>query len=136
MMFIIIYGNMVMRSVIEDKTNRIIEIIISSVKPFQLMMGKIIGTSLAGVLQFLIWAVLGGILLIIAVDVFDLQVGATSGVSPAMMEAGKNSAGEAQAYLTELWTLPGNYAAIILIVFYRRILFIQFDLRIDWCRGR
>jgi len=44
MMFIIIYGNMVMRSVIEEKTNRIIEIIISSVKPFKLMIGKIIGT--------------------------------------------------------------------------------------------
>ena len=58
MMFIIIYGNMVMRSVIEEKTNRIIEIIISSVKPFQLMMGKIIGTSLAGILQFLIWIIL------------------------------------------------------------------------------
>jgi len=46
MMFIIIYGNMVMRSVIEEKTNRIIEVIISSVKPFQLMMGKILGTLL------------------------------------------------------------------------------------------
>jgi ABC-2 type transport system permease protein len=42
MMFIIIYGNMVMRSVIEEKTNRIIEIIISSVKPFQLMMVKLL----------------------------------------------------------------------------------------------
>jgi ABC-2 type transport system permease protein len=52
MMFIIIYGNMVMRSD-RRKTNRIIEIIISSVKPFQLMIGKIIGTSLAGILQFL-----------------------------------------------------------------------------------
>jgi ABC-2 type transport system permease protein len=59
MMFIIIYGNMVMRSVIEEKTNRIIEIIISSVKPFQLMIGKIIGTSLAGILQFAIWAIVG-----------------------------------------------------------------------------
>lgn len=55
MMFIIIYGNFVMRSVIEEKTNRIIEIVISSVKPFQLMMGKIIGNSLAGILQFAIW---------------------------------------------------------------------------------
>jgi ABC-2 type transport system permease protein len=62
MMFIIIYGNMVMRSVIEEKTSRIIEVIISSVKPFQLMMGKIIGTSLAGVLQFLIWAIIGLVL--------------------------------------------------------------------------
>ena len=50
-MFIIIYGNMIMRSVIEEKTSRIIEVIISSVKPIQLMLGKIIGTSLAGITQ-------------------------------------------------------------------------------------
>lgn len=59
MMFIIIYGNFVMRSVIEEKTSRIIEVIISSVKPYQLMMGKIIGNSLAGILQFAIWVALG-----------------------------------------------------------------------------
>ena len=59
MMFIIIYGNMVMRSVIEEKTSRIIEIIISSVKPFDLMLGKILGTSFAGLLQFLIWIIIG-----------------------------------------------------------------------------
>lgn len=63
MMFIIIYGNMVMRSVIEEKTNRIIEIIISSVKPIHLMLGKILGTSFAGITQFIIWVILGGIML-------------------------------------------------------------------------
>lgn len=63
MMFIIIYGNMVMRSVIEEKTNRIIEVIVSSVKPRQLMLGKIIGTTLAGILQFLIWSIIGAVLL-------------------------------------------------------------------------
>ena len=63
MMFIIIYGNFVMRSVIEEKTSRIIEVIISSVKPYQLMMGKIIGNSLAGILQFAIWVILGLVLL-------------------------------------------------------------------------
>ena len=57
-MFIIIYGTSVMRSVIEEKTSRIIEVIISSVKPFQLMMGKIIGNAMAGILQFIIWMVL------------------------------------------------------------------------------
>ena len=61
-MFIIIYGNMIMRSIIEEKTSRIIEVIISSVKPIQLMMGKIIGTSLAGITQFAIWVVLGSLL--------------------------------------------------------------------------
>ena len=60
-MSIIIYGNMIMRSVIEEKTSRIIEIIISSVKPIQLMLGKIIGTSLAGITQFVVWVILGGV---------------------------------------------------------------------------
>ncbi|MEC8832549.1 MAG: ABC transporter permease, partial [Bacteroidota bacterium] len=63
MMFIIIYGGFVMRSVIEEKTSRIIEVIISSVKPFQLMLGKIIGNSLAGITQFSIWIVSASALL-------------------------------------------------------------------------
>ncbi len=65
-MFIIIYGGSVMRSVIEEKTSRIIEVIISSVKPFQLMLGKIIGNGLAAILQFLIWLIIGIVVLVIA----------------------------------------------------------------------
>lgn len=72
-MFIIIYGNMIMRSVIEEKTNRIVEIIISSVKPFQLMLGKIIGTSLAGLTQFAIWLVIGGVLFALAPSLFQVD---------------------------------------------------------------
>ena len=53
-----IYGSMVMRGVMEEKTNRIAEVIVSSVKPFQLMMGKIIGIGSVGLVQFLIWIVL------------------------------------------------------------------------------
>lgn len=57
-MFIMLYGIQVMRGVIEEKTSRIIEIMISSVKPFQLMMGKIIGIALVGLTQFILWIVL------------------------------------------------------------------------------
>ncbi|WP_207495452.1 ABC transporter permease [Aridibaculum aurantiacum] len=53
-----IYGTMVMRGVMEEKTNRIAEVIISSIKPFQLMMGKIIGIGAVGLVQFIIWGVL------------------------------------------------------------------------------
>lgn len=53
-----IYGSMVMRGVMEEKTNRIAEVIVSSVKPFQLMMGKIIGIGTVGLVQFLIWIIL------------------------------------------------------------------------------
>ncbi|SHG45749.1 ABC transporter permease [Winogradskyella jejuensis] len=78
-MFIIIYGNMIMRSIIEEKTSRIIEVIISSVKPIQLMMGKIIGTSLAGVTQFAIWIILLGILTTVVSMVFGVDLSAAQG---------------------------------------------------------
>lgn len=57
-MFIFLYGVQVMRGVMEEKTNRIVEVILSSVKPFQLMMGKIIGVALVGLTQFLLWVIL------------------------------------------------------------------------------
>lgn len=56
-MFIFMFGAQVMRGVIEEKTNRIVEVIVSSVKPFQLMMGKVIGVALVGLTQFLLWIV-------------------------------------------------------------------------------
>lgn len=57
-MFIFLYGAQVMRGVIEEKTSRIVEIIISSVKPFQLMMGKVVGVALVGLTQFVLWILL------------------------------------------------------------------------------
>jgi ABC-2 type transport system permease protein len=119
MMFIIIYGNMVMRSVIEEKTNRIIEIIISSVKPFQLMIGKIIGTSLAGILQFFIWAIIGLSLMFAASLFFDVNVGPTARVSPEVMEAAQNQyASTAQMYIKELWNLPIASILISFVIYF------------------
>jgi len=107
MMFIIIYGNMVMRSVIEEKTNRIIEIIISSVKPFQLMIGKIVGTSLAGILQFFIWTVIGLSLMVGASIFFGANIGSATTISPELIDqAQKGFASEVQMYIKELWNLP------------------------------
>lgn len=119
MMFIIIYGNMVMRSVIEEKTNRIIEVIISSVKPFQLMMGKIIGTSLAGLLQFLIWGIIGGLLMFVVSTFFGVSTTATS---PQMAEAASHlsteSMGEIQNYISEILSLPLFSLFIYFIIFF------------------
>ncbi len=61
-MFILFFGGQVMQGVSEEKTNRIIEVIVSSVKPFQLMMGKIIGVSLVALTQFVLWVLLTGAL--------------------------------------------------------------------------
>lgn len=62
---LIIYGGQVMRGVIEEKNNRIVEVIISSVKPFELMIGKIIGIGLVGLTQFLLWIVLSSTLMFV-----------------------------------------------------------------------
>ena len=84
MMFIVVYGNMIMRSVIEEKTSRIIEIIVSSVKPIQLMLGKIIGTSLVGITQFILWLVIGGFLMVFLTNVFGVTPSNT--ISPAEIQ--------------------------------------------------
>ena len=84
MMFIVVYGNMIMRSVIEEKTSRIIEIIVSSVKPIQLMLGKIIGTSLVGITQFILWLVIGGCLMVFLTNVFGVTPSNT--ISPAEIQ--------------------------------------------------
>lgn len=121
MMFIVIYGNFVMRSVIEEKTSRIIEIIISSVKPYQLMMGKIIGNSLAGILQFLIWAIVGTLLFFIASSFLGLQMGASTSVSPEMMEtatANVDKMAKFQMYANEISNLPLATLVISFIVYF------------------
>nr|WP_314866194.1 ABC transporter permease [uncultured Flavobacterium sp.] len=119
MMFIIIYGNMVMRSVIEEKTNRIIEIIISSVKPFQLMMGKIIGTSLAGILQFFIWAIIGLSLLFSASVFLGANVGATNQIPPEMMQSAQQElASTAQMYIAEILNLPIATILICFVIYF------------------
>jgi ABC-2 type transport system permease protein len=119
MMFIIIYGNLVMRSVIEEKTNRIIEIIISSVKPFQLMMGKIIGTSFAGILQFLIWAILGAVLFVIASFVFGVNLYESSPAASEMLNNTQEvpQLSSMQLYLKEFLDLP-LFTLFITFLFY------------------
>jgi len=69
-LFVFIYGAQVMRGVIEEKTNRIVEVMISSVKPFQLMAGKIFGLAAVALTQFLIWVIFGAIFYALAVALF------------------------------------------------------------------
>jgi len=90
-MFILMYGIQVMRGVIEEKTNRIIEVMISSVKPFQLMMGKIIGIALVGLTQFILWIVLTGIISTAAVKIYADKNGITqTSVSAALQRQNKD----------------------------------------------
>ena len=73
-MFIFIYGAQIMQGIIEEKTSKVVEVIVSSVRPFQLMMGKIIGLASVGLLQFLIWIVLITTLSSVVLAYFGLQM--------------------------------------------------------------
>jgi ABC-2 type transport system permease protein len=78
--FIFLYGVQVMRGVIEEKTSRIVEVMVSSVKPFELMMGKVVGIGLVGLTQFLIWVVLSGLTGTLALNYFESQLAGGSAV--------------------------------------------------------
>jgi len=98
--FVFMYGATVMRSVMEEKKSRIIEVIISSVKPYELMAGKIIGTALVGLTQVAIWIVLGIVVLAGVQSFFSpesaQQMGQSimenqSQMSPAMAQAAETN---------------------------------------------
>lgn len=87
-MLVLIWGSIVMRSVMEEKTNRIVEVIMSSVKPFELMLGKIIGSAGVGMTQLIIWAVLNtfiffGIQLFLGIDTSSAAVTSQAGMGAA-----------------------------------------------------
>lgn len=94
-MFIFLYGAQVMRGVIEEKTSRVVEVIVSSVTPFQLMMGKIIGIALVGLTQFIAWiGLMFGIFFImqsyIFGDIYDPAMQAASNI-PGTVDMAANS---------------------------------------------
>ena len=118
-MFIIIYGNLIMRSVIEEKSSRIIEVIISSVKPIQLMLGKIFGTSLAGITQFAIWVILIAILSFAASNFFGIDLSANPQqemMTAAVSDVNANS--ELQALIAELHSLPLINLVVAFVLFF------------------
>ena len=120
MMFVMIYGTSVMRSVIEEKTSRIIEVIVSSVKPFQLMLGKIIGNASAGLLQFFIWGILFFVFSLIASSVFgiDMMEMQTAKVPAEQLDAMQQAAGsKGEMLVQEIFRLP-LLKMFLLFVFY------------------
>lgn len=114
-MFVLSYGTMVMQSVTEEKSNRIVELMVSSVKPFTLMMGKIIGVALVGLLQMLIWGVMLFVILGIvgvAFGIGDVSLLGAGGMNAMGTDAVQN-ADAAQIFQA----LGGmNFVEIILMV--------------------
>ncbi len=88
-MFIFIYGNQIMQGVIEEKSSRIVEILVSSLKPFQLMMGKIVGIAGVGLTQLLIWIVLIGTLTTVVTGFLGMQMPQQQAMEMAQADMGE-----------------------------------------------
>lgn len=118
-MFIIIYGNMIMRSVIEEKTSRVIEVIISSVKPRLLLLGKIFGTTLAGLTQFLIWVVLILVLMTVVTSLFGIDPAAMSPSQQALEQSVDGGTQKiVQDLIMEINNLPIANLIVMFILFF------------------
>lgn len=108
-MSLFLYGAQVMRGVIEEKVSRIIEVMISSVKPFQLMLGKIIGVGMVGLTQFILWIVLTAVLSAVAGSAVGPKMAAMQQVQTAQQAPGVNAAMSGNAEKME----PNKIAAVI-----------------------
>lgn len=109
--FVFMYGAMVMRSVMEEKKNRIIEVIISSVKPIQFMAGKIVGTALVGLTQVAIWVILGSVSLIVAQGFISPQSAMEIGKTISETQPGGNATmmqAADQNKIVEIMEMIGN----------------------------
>ncbi len=120
-MFVFIYGTMVMKGVMEEKSSRIVEVIISSVKPFQLLFGKIVGIGLVGLTQIAIWVILGtaivsGVTAFVGQKSAETVVQAQSIMSQPGMEQMAANNPEAQNKVLEILNMAGNLN-ITLIIF-------------------
>lgn len=120
-MFIMIYGGMVMRSVIEEKTSRVIEVIISSVKPIQLMMGKIVGTSLVAVTQVIIWAVLVFIFFMALTTFFGVDLSAAQSSQQTLVTealSSPNIGDEIKTIFNEFSNLPITNLLLAFLLYF------------------
>lgn len=103
-MFIFIYGAQIMQGIIEEKTSKVVEVIVSSVRPFQLMMGKIIGLASVGLLQFLIWILLITLLSSVVLGYFglDMQSQMASQYGPEAQAASSQGAASALKMVAQI----------------------------------
>lgn len=105
-MFILTFGMQVMRGVIEEKTSRIIEVIISSVKPFQIMMGKIVGIGLVGLTQFLFWIILTGILVTIITPLLGIETSPDAVAQMTSTDLVKAAGSQTNNMIDTIFSLP------------------------------
>jgi ABC-2 type transport system permease protein len=125
-MFVLVYGIQIMQGVIDEKTSKIVEVIVSSVKPFQLMLGKILGIASVGLLQFFIWIVLITTLSTATLSYFGLKMpqqqmmeqmtqNADEEVKEAIQQQG---VGKAQEVLNNMGEIPFAKIAFVFVFYF------------------
>jgi ABC-2 type transport system permease protein len=119
-MSLFIYGIQVMRGIIEEKTSRIVEVVISSVKPFQLMMGKIVGIGLVGLTQFLLWITLSlGLMTVASQIMFKGKMDQIKSEVPMNKQAAAVSIdGPGMDIIKAIQTVDWTYILPIFIIFF------------------
>ncbi len=125
-MFVLVYGIQIMQGVIDEKTSKIVEVIVSSVKPFQLMLGKIIGIASVGLLQFLIWIILITTLSTAMLSYFGLKMPqkqmmeqVTQNADEEVKEAiEKQGTGKAQEFLNNMGEIPFGKIAFVFVFYF------------------
>jgi len=126
-MFVFIYGSMILRSVLEEKTSRIVEIIISSVKPTQLMLGKIIGTSLVAFTQIFIWIALSLIISTLVSFIFGVSTSDINSLDVSDAEFAQINSG-IQIFFSAFFNLPLLNILIAFVFFFISGLFLYGSL--------
>lgn len=112
---LLIYGTMVMRGVMEEKSSRIVEVIISSVRPFELMMGKIVGIGLVGLSQFFIWGILMVVLNLFAGLVFGAQL---SALQESATASGEADLGVVMQTMESIQSLPIGFYLLMFALYF------------------
>jgi ABC-2 type transport system permease protein len=116
-MFIFIYGAQIMQGIIEEKMSKVVEVIVSSVRPFQLMLGKIVGLASVGLLQFLIWIVLITTLSSVVLGYFGLEMPQQQMMNEMASQSQEVQNAQAMQFMKVLGQIPFTYV-IFNFLFY------------------
>jgi ABC-2 type transport system permease protein len=117
--FILIYGIQVMRGVIEEKTNRILEVLVITVKPFELMMGKILGIGAVSIVQFLIWITVTSFMSFVVTDYFKLDMYSNANIAHTLTFVNDTAkAMEMNRFVTSMTQMNIPYMILLFLVYF------------------
>ena len=115
---LLVYGTMIMKGVMEEKSNRIMEVLVSSVKPVQLMLGKIIGIGAVGITQFILWIILTWIGVFIIIPFLGISAAHMQSISHGSVQSGNLDPDKIQQMLTALNEFHFGPLIIVFIIFF------------------